>query len=108
MDVAGFRHSLECTRKFSSGARPEGLGKTAVACLRHGMALENGFSSSFWARGLAGARGERWLFDGIDINLGPGEVLVWDNLATMHRATAFDDQKYVRDMRRTTCRERAL
>jgi alpha-ketoglutarate-dependent 2,4-dichlorophenoxyacetate dioxygenase len=39
---------------------------------------------------------------------GPGEVLVWDNLATMHRATAFDDQKYVRDMRRTTCRERAL
>lgn len=34
-----------------------------------------------------------------------GDVLVWDNLATMHRATAFDDQKYVRDMRRVTCRE---
>lgn len=39
---------------------------------------------------------------------GPGEVLIWDNLATMHRATPFDDQKYVRDMRRATCRERAV
>ena len=36
-----------------------------------------------------------------------GEVLIWDNLATMHRATPFDDQQFVRDMRRTTCRERA-
>jgi len=37
-----------------------------------------------------------------------GDVLIWDNLATMHRATAFDDRKYRRDMRRTTCRESAL
>ena len=36
-----------------------------------------------------------------------GEVLIWDNLATMHRATPFDDQRFIRDMRRTTCRERA-
>ena len=37
-----------------------------------------------------------------------GDVLIWDNLATMHRATPFDDQRYVRDMRRTTCRERGV
>lgn len=37
-----------------------------------------------------------------------GDVLIWDNLATMHRATPFDDQRYIRDMRRTTCRERAV
>ena len=37
-----------------------------------------------------------------------GDVLIWDNLATMHRATKFDDQAFRRDMRRTTCRERAL
>jgi alpha-ketoglutarate-dependent 2,4-dichlorophenoxyacetate dioxygenase len=37
-----------------------------------------------------------------------GDVLVWDNLCTMHRATPFDDQTYKRDMRRTTCRERPL
>ncbi|MFN3889496.1 MAG: TauD/TfdA dioxygenase family protein [Beijerinckiaceae bacterium] len=37
-----------------------------------------------------------------------GDVLIWDNLATMHRATEFDDRTYKRDMRRTTCRERAL
>ena len=37
-----------------------------------------------------------------------GDVVIWDNLATMHRATEFDDQAHVRDMRRTTCREGTL
>jgi alpha-ketoglutarate-dependent 2,4-dichlorophenoxyacetate dioxygenase len=37
-----------------------------------------------------------------------GDILIWDNLATMHRATPFDDRVFKRDMRRTTCRERAL
>ena len=31
-----------------------------------------------------------------------GDLLVWDNLCTMHRATPFDDTLYPRDMRRTT------
>jgi alpha-ketoglutarate-dependent 2,4-dichlorophenoxyacetate dioxygenase len=34
-----------------------------------------------------------------------GDVLIWDNLCTMHRATEFDDTTYRRDMRRATCRE---
>lgn len=34
-----------------------------------------------------------------------GDVVMWDNLATMHRATPFDDQRYRRDVRRTTVRE---
>ncbi len=34
-----------------------------------------------------------------------GDVVMWDNLATMHRATPFDDQQYRRDVRRTTVRE---
>lgn len=37
-----------------------------------------------------------------------GDVLIWDNLATMHRATEFDDRTFRRDMRRTTCRESAV
>jgi alpha-ketoglutarate-dependent 2,4-dichlorophenoxyacetate dioxygenase len=37
-----------------------------------------------------------------------GDLLIWDNRCTMHRATDFDDQKYRRDMRRTTCRERPI
>jgi alpha-ketoglutarate-dependent 2,4-dichlorophenoxyacetate dioxygenase len=32
----------------------------------------------------------------------PGDLVIWDNRSTMHRATAFDDQRYPRDMRRTT------
>jgi alpha-ketoglutarate-dependent 2,4-dichlorophenoxyacetate dioxygenase len=37
-----------------------------------------------------------------------GDILIWDNLATMHRATPFDDRTFRRDMRRTTCREREI
>ncbi len=37
-----------------------------------------------------------------------GEVVIWDNLCTIHRATEFDDRQYRRDMRRTTCREEAV
>jgi alpha-ketoglutarate-dependent 2,4-dichlorophenoxyacetate dioxygenase len=37
-----------------------------------------------------------------------GDVVMWDNLATMHRATPFDDQRYRRDVRRTTVREGAI
>jgi alpha-ketoglutarate-dependent 2,4-dichlorophenoxyacetate dioxygenase len=36
-----------------------------------------------------------------------GDLLVWDNLQTMHRGTPFDDTRYPRDMRRTTVLERA-
>ena len=35
------------------------------------------------------------------------DLLVWDNLATMHRATPFDDTRHPRDMRRVTVLERA-
>ncbi len=31
-----------------------------------------------------------------------GDLVIWDNLATMHRARPFDDQKYRRDLRRVT------
>jgi alpha-ketoglutarate-dependent 2,4-dichlorophenoxyacetate dioxygenase len=34
-----------------------------------------------------------------------GDIVVWDNLATMHRGTEFPDTVYPRDMRRTTLRE---
>jgi alpha-ketoglutarate-dependent 2,4-dichlorophenoxyacetate dioxygenase len=34
-----------------------------------------------------------------------GDLVIWDNRCTMHRATSFDDRKYRRDMRRTTVYE---
>jgi alpha-ketoglutarate-dependent 2,4-dichlorophenoxyacetate dioxygenase len=34
-----------------------------------------------------------------------GDVVIWDNLATMHRGTPFDDTRHARDMRRTTVLE---
>ncbi|MGE0747275.1 MAG: TauD/TfdA dioxygenase family protein [Rhodospirillales bacterium] len=36
-----------------------------------------------------------------------GDLVIWDNLATMHRGTPFDDTVHPRDMRRVTCLERA-
>ena len=35
-----------------------------------------------------------------------GDLVAWDNLATMHRGTPFDDARHPRDMRRTTILER--
>lgn len=32
----------------------------------------------------------------------PGDLVIWDNLATMHRGTPFDDSKYQRELRRVT------
>ena len=32
----------------------------------------------------------------------PGDLVIWDNLATMHRGTPFDDAKYRRELRRVT------
>src|SRR6185436_18026355 len=31
-----------------------------------------------------------------------GDLVMWDNGATMHRARLYDDRKHVRDLRRTT------
>ncbi len=36
----------------------------------------------------------------------PGDLLVWDNTCTMHRATEFPDFTYKRDLRRTTVEEK--
>jgi alpha-ketoglutarate-dependent 2,4-dichlorophenoxyacetate dioxygenase len=35
----------------------------------------------------------------------PGDLVIWDNRCTMHRATQFEDTLYRRDMRRTTVLE---
>jgi alpha-ketoglutarate-dependent 2,4-dichlorophenoxyacetate dioxygenase len=37
-----------------------------------------------------------------------GDIVIWDNRCTMHRATPFEDTKYPRDVRRTTVREKAF
>ncbi len=37
----------------------------------------------------------------------PGDMVIWDNLCSMHRGGDFDDLTYRRDMRRTTIREGA-
>ncbi len=43
----------------------------------------------------------------IRVGWGPGDLVIWDNRCTMHRATEFDDVRLRRDMRRTTVKEAA-
>ena len=38
----------------------------------------------------------------------PGDLVIWDNRCSMHRATPFEDTRYPRDMRRTTVFETLL
>jgi len=38
----------------------------------------------------------------------PGDLVIWDNLSTMHRATELVSEDYRRDMRRVTLRERPV
>ena len=35
----------------------------------------------------------------------PGDLVLWDNRSTMHRARPFEDTRYVRDMRRVTIQD---
>jgi alpha-ketoglutarate-dependent taurine dioxygenase len=37
-----------------------------------------------------------------DVDTLAGDLVIWDNRATMHRATPFDDAKYRRELRRVT------
>ena len=39
------------------------------------------------------------------VSYAPGDMVIWDNLCSMHRGGDFDDLKYRRDMQRTTVRE---
>ncbi len=39
------------------------------------------------------------------ISYRPGDLVIWDNLCSMHKGGVFEDTKYRRDMRRTTIRE---
>lgn len=38
----------------------------------------------------------------------PGDLVMWDNRSTMHRAMPFDEDRFVRELRRTTVAESAV
>lgn len=82
-------------------------GRKALYLASHACAItgwERGKARALLDELMAFATKERFVFSHAWRR---GDVLIWDNLATMHRATPFDDRNFARDMRRTTCRERA-
>ncbi len=42
-----------------------------------------------------------------NVSYRPGDMVIWDNLCSMHRGGGYDERTHRRDMRRTTIREAA-
>ena len=85
--------------------RHPGSGRKALFVASHashiiGMPVEEG--QALLAELIAHATQERYVYRH---RWSVGDLVIWDNRCTMHRATPFDDKLYPRDARRTTVRE---
>jgi alpha-ketoglutarate-dependent 2,4-dichlorophenoxyacetate dioxygenase len=85
----------------------QGSGRKTLYIASHardivGMPREEG--RALLAELIAFATQPKYVFS---VTYKPGDMSIWDNLATMHRGGEFDELKYRRDMRRTTVREGA-
>lgn len=85
----------------------KGSGRKALYIAAHardiiGMPLEEG--RALLRELIAFATQPRFVFS---ITYRPGDLVIWDNLCSMHRGGDYDDRTYRRDMRRTTVREEA-
>jgi len=91
------RHPIVHTHK--------GSGRKAIFIAAHTMDIE----------GMEGPEGRQLIEDLIahitqdkytfKVAWNPGDMVIWDNLCTMHRGAEYDYTAYKRDMRRTTVRE---
>jgi alpha-ketoglutarate-dependent 2,4-dichlorophenoxyacetate dioxygenase len=83
----------------------KGSGRKALFIAAHTMDVE----------GMDKAEGRKLIRDLIahctqprytfSVSWNPGDMVIWDNLCTMHKGGEFDYASYKRDMRRTTVRE---
>lgn len=87
--------------------RQDATGRTAIYIGSHaldvvGMAREQG--QAFIKKLIEFATQPKYVFG---VSYQPGDMVIWDNLTTMHRGGDFDIFNERRDMRRTTVREGA-
>jgi alpha-ketoglutarate-dependent 2,4-dichlorophenoxyacetate dioxygenase len=82
-----------------------GSGRKALYIAAHahdivGLPYEEGRAILDWL--AAHATQPKYVFN---VTYAPGDMVVWDNLCSMHRGGDFDETRHRRDMRRTTVRE---
>ncbi len=110
--MAGFPLSEEEISTRPSARHPlvhvhSGSGRKALYVAAHARSIpelptEEG--RALLAELIAFATQPRFVFS---VKYGVGDLVVWDNLCSMHRGGNFDELAYRRDMRRTTVREGA-
>jgi alpha-ketoglutarate-dependent 2,4-dichlorophenoxyacetate dioxygenase len=117
-------HSLWHSRQLAGYPEPTAEELALIPPARQPLVLRHprtGIKSLYLAKhafrivGLPLEEGQHLLAELIDFATQPeriyshqwrdGDLVVWDNRCTMHRATPFDDTRYPRDMRRTTVRD---
>jgi alpha-ketoglutarate-dependent 2,4-dichlorophenoxyacetate dioxygenase len=107
--TAGFPLTEEEIDARSSARHPlvhvhQGSGRKALYVAAHardivGMPREEG--RALLRELIEFATQPKYVFN---ITYRPGDMVIWDNLCSMHRGGDFEDLKYRRDMRRTTVR----
>lgn len=83
----------------------KGSGRKALFIAAHTMdieAMDKAEGRALIARLIAHATQPRYVFS---VQWHPGDLVIWDNLCSMHRGGEFDYSAHKRDMRRTTVRE---
>ncbi len=108
--MAGFPLSEEEIDARPSAVQPlvlphKGSGRTALFIAAHArdvVGMERAEGRALLAELLAHASQPKYT---MAVSWHPGDLVIWDNLATMHRGGDFDEANDRRDMRRTTVRE---
>ena len=127
IDALEAEHSIWHSRKLAGYPEPSERETTTIPGARQPLVLvhpRTGTKSLYLARhishlvGISRDEGDALLEELIAFATQPrfvynhvwreGDLVVWDNRCTMHRATPFDDLAYPRDMRRTTVRDKPL
>lgn len=83
----------------------KGSGRKALFIAAHTMDIEGmdkAQGRALIAQLIAHATQDRFVFS---VRWGVGDLVIWDNLCSMHRGGDFDYSAHKRDMRRTTVRE---
>lgn len=87
--------------------RHEGSGREALFIAAHAMdivGMPSAEGRALLAELIAFATQPQYVFA---VEWNAGDLVIWDNFATMHRGGDYDEHRHRRDMRRTTVREGA-
>ena len=106
--LGGYAMTEEMAMRMPAAAHPIvhrlRSGRTSLYLASHARAIvgmDPAEGRALLAELIAFATQDKYIFS---VNWQPGDLVVWSNLATLHRGGGFDEMKHKRNMRRTTIR----